>query len=131
MNRKTILGDPPPIRITERDLRNIGALVDDIFSRPAAGELEALWEEIERAELVKDPESAPPFVKIGTHVVFRDETGKVRSGTLVLPGEPWRRGQSISILAPVGVALLGLSVGQSISYMAPGGRTKTITVLKI
>lgn len=131
MNRKTILGDPPPIRITSRDLCRIDGLLGSAAGQVNSPILEFLQGELDRARLVEDSEVATPFVRIGSRVLFSDDAGKTYRLTLSLPGDPSDKSGSISILTPVGAALLGLSEGQSIAYETRDGRTKTITVLEV
>ncbi len=131
MNRKTILGDPPPIRITSRDLGRIDGLLGSAAGQVNSPILEFLQGELDRARLVEESEVATPFVRIGSRVLFSDDAGKTYRLTLSLPGDPSDESGSISILTPVGAALLGLSEGQSIAYETRDGRTKTITVLEV
>lgn len=128
MNRKMLLGDPPPIRITRHDLQRLDALLahlDD--ASPLASFLQR---EIDRAELADDP-TGTAFVHLGTRLSFTDEQGSRHTGTLVLPEQLQGCPDGISILTPVGSALLGLSEGQAIEYTTLDGRTKTITIQAI
>lgn len=97
---------------------------------PAVGEF--LLEEVERARIV-EPESVPAtVVTMGASVEFRDEhTGTQRSVTLVYPGEQDIELGRISILTPVGAALIGLSEGQSIEWRTPAGEERSLTVLRV
>ena len=62
---------------------------------------------------------------------FVDETSKAETQlTLVYPVAAGAPG-TVSVLAPVGSALLGLSVGQTISWPMPGGRTAELRVLEV
>jgi regulator of nucleoside diphosphate kinase len=130
MNRKMLLGDPPPIHITGQDLSQLDNLVSNL-SRKTTPTLTFLRDELDRARLVNEAEVALPFVRIGSHVAFKDEGGKTYNLTLALPGEMSDDSERISILTPVGAALLGLSEGQSIAYRTRDNRIKTITVLEV
>jgi regulator of nucleoside diphosphate kinase len=123
-----MLGDPPEIRLTARDLRRLDALLAGLSNTSRVSDF--LRRELDRALLVDDSE-AGAFVKLGSAVMFKDEAGKVYSGILAFPGQIPNRTDVISILTPVGIAILGLSEGQSISYETPDRRIKTLTVLKI
>jgi regulator of nucleoside diphosphate kinase len=128
MNRKMLLGDPPPIRITAQDLQRLDALLTHLSeSSPVASFLQR---EVDRAE-VTDGTDGTSFVRIGTRLSFSDEQGVRHTGTLVLPEQLKECQDGISILTPIGSALLGLSEGQAIEYTTLDGRTKTITVLSI
>ncbi len=127
MNRKTMLGDPPPIRITPQDLGRLDLLLSQL-SRPTAV-VEYLQREVDRAAVT---ESAPiPFVRLGTRVTFADDQNVQHTATLLPPGEASASADGISILTPVGAALLGLSEGQSITYGTLDGRTKSVRILSI
>jgi regulator of nucleoside diphosphate kinase len=51
--------------------------------------------------------------------------------TLVYPEAADVDAGKISILTPIGAALIGLSVGQTIEFQTPGGRWRSLTVLKV
>ena len=88
-----------------------------------------LLEEIERAEL-HEPETLPPeAVTIGSEVDFVDtKSGQVRTVELVFPADANIAAGRISILTPIGAALIGLSAGQSIDWEARDGRVHRLTV---
>ena len=68
---------------------------------------------------------------MGSEVEFRDETtGTVRKVTLVYPGEADIALGKISVLTPIGTALIGLGVGQSIMWETRTGDLKRLTVLQ-
>jgi regulator of nucleoside diphosphate kinase len=69
---------------------------------------------------------------MGSRVTYRDETtGRVREVTLVYPEEANINLRRISILAPVGVGLIGLSVGQTIEFQTPTREKRSLTVLDV
>jgi len=128
MNRKTMLGDPPAIHLTHDDIGRLEALLAG-WSKPCSA-LEFLRREVERAAIVADADAAS-LVKLGSRVAFEDEAGKLYTGTVGFPIDIAAYPDPISILAPVGAALLGLAEGQSISYETPDGRTKRLTVVRV
>ncbi|MCY1496523.1 Regulator of nucleoside diphosphate kinase [compost metagenome] len=70
-------------------------------------------------------------VTMNSRVHCRDDnSGKEYHLTLVYPEHAGTEG-TVSILAPVGSALLGLSVGQHIDWPAPGGKTLKLTLLAV
>ncbi|WP_188261341.1 GreA/GreB family elongation factor [Azospirillum tabaci] len=130
MNRKSMLGDPPPIRITPHDLGRLDVLLAHL-SQPA-GVIDFLQREVDRADVADPPDDGgTPFVRLGSRVTFADDRGTRHTATLITPDEAARRQDGISILTPVGAALLGLSEGQSIAYGTLDGRTKSVQVLRI
>ncbi|GIK87623.1 MAG: hypothetical protein BroJett026_31040 [Betaproteobacteria bacterium] len=65
-------------------------------------------------------------------VLFEDETtGKRREVTIVFPQDSNAAAKRVSVLAPVGTALLGLAVGQSILWPFPDGTSHCLRVLRI
>ena len=55
----------------------------------------------------------------------------VREVTLVYPQEADINLNRISVLAPVGAALIGLSRGQSIEFQTPGGKRRSLTIIDV
>jgi len=131
MNRKALLGDPPAIQVTNSDFGRLDMFLAKLSGKANTGALEFLRDELDRARLVDEAEITAPFVRIGSRVLFGDERGKTYRLTLLFPGEKSSAPSQLSIVTPVGVALLGLSEGQSISYETPDNRIKTVTVLKV
>jgi regulator of nucleoside diphosphate kinase len=117
--------------IARRDLGRLDTLLGAMVSR--FGRIGVfLLEEITRARIVRDHEVPSTLVTMGATVLFRDEdTGRECVVRLVCPHETTSCGRSVSVLTPIGAALLGLSEGQSIDYETLGGRVKTLTVLKV
>ena len=89
---------------------------------------ETLLLELERARIVEDGRIADGIVRMGSTVRFTSDLGEDRRVTLVFPGEADIAQGKISILTPIGVALIGLSSGQSIDWTARDGRTHRLTV---
>ena len=69
---------------------------------------------------------------MNSRVLFEDEsTGERRAVTIVFPQQADASLGSISVLAPIGTALLGLGVGQSIVWPFPDGATHCLRVFRI
>lgn len=121
----------PPIVLTRTDcekLTRIANAAAQTFPRTA----DFLAREVERAQVVEDVETLPDRVKMGSQVTFRDEaTGQERMVTLVYPPEADVSEGKISVLTPVGAALIGLSVGQAIEWQTPQSGTRSLTVLAV
>ncbi len=111
----------PEIQISSRDVDRLERLMESLPRDAFPGRAE-LEEELARAEIV-DPEEVPPtVVTMNSTVRFRvAATGETFTLTLVYPKDVDASGQTISILAPVGSALLGLSQGEEIEWPKPGG----------
>ena len=119
----------PPIIITRADLQRLEALLDGLEEYgPAA---QALEDELSRAQVVSHDQVPAGVVTMNSRVCCRDEgTGKEYHLVLVYPHEAGVEG-GVSILSPVGTALLGLSVGQHIDWPAPGGKLLKLTLLSV
>lgn len=119
----------PRIILSRFDQERLERLLDKVGPRP---DLDALREEIERAQVV-EPESVPGnVVTMNSIVRFVDEESGLESEVkLVFPGHADVESHRISVLAPVGSALLGLSVGDSIDWPLPNGRTRRMRVLAL
>lgn len=115
------------IIITTQDLERLRPLLD-LHDSPAA---EALDGELHRARIVA-PENVPAdVVTMNREVVYEDcETSTQRTVKLVYPKDADAEQGKVSVLAPIGSALLGLRVGQSITWRVPNG-TKRIRVVEV
>jgi regulator of nucleoside diphosphate kinase len=91
-----------------------------------------LAEEIGRAQVLAKGSRLKNLVRMGTEVEFRDETtGKVRKVILVYPEEADIARGKVSVLTPVGTALIGLQTGQSITWETPSGEVRQLTILAV
>lgn len=91
----------------------------------------ALQSEMERARVVPAESMPAHVVQMGSTVEFHSDTGQQRRVTLVFPGEADLAKGRISILTPIGAALIGLSPGQSITWTARDGRQHQLKVLSV
>lgn len=119
----------PAITITRLDLQRLERLLDSLEDfGPGA---EALEKELARAQVVGHDEVPSGVVTMNSRVHCREESsGKDYHLTLVYPQDAGGEGK-VSILAPVGSALLGLSVGQHIDWPVPGGKQLKLTLLAV
>ena len=120
----------PSITMSSLDWERLDRLVNlETYSRLPG--VEALEEEMNRANVVEPTEVPPEVVTMNFIVeVMEDKTGQTFQMTLVYPDAVTGH-ETVSIFAPVGSALLGLSVGQSIVWQIPGGRELNLRVLKV
>ena len=131
MHKIPASGLPPSIVVSQHDMDRLDAMLESPqWRRHAAAD--ALLAELARAE-VRDAADMPAGV-VGMH--SRVECVDERSGdrhelTLVFPQEADVDAGKVSILAPVGSALLGLSVGQSIDWTTPEGRSLRLRVTAV
>lgn len=120
---------PPRIVLSRFDQERLERLLDKVGPRP---DLDALREEIERAEIVEPADVPTDLVTMNSVVRFVDEeSGSESEVALVFPGHADADKNRISVLAPIGSALLGLSVGDSIDWPLPNARTRRLRVVAV
>lgn len=91
---------------------------------------ETLYGELERARIVEDQRLGGDVIRMGSTVQY-ETGGEARTVTLVYPTEADIALGKISVLTPVGIALLGLTVGQSIDWTDRGGHRHELTVVRV
>lgn len=115
------------ILITDYDRRRLAALVAERAERGLAERhyLEDLERELDRAAHV-DPADVPPdVITMNSTVRLRDlDTGDTETFTLVFPEDADVARQRISVLAPIGTAILGYRSGDVILWPVPQGRAR-------
>lgn len=118
----------PKIIISSDDYQRLHAMLENM---PDSAATDRLVNELERAEIMK-PENMPDnVVTMHSTVTFTVlSTQKTFTYTLVYPHEANPDGR-LSILAPVGSALIGLSVGQEIEWPLDGNRNTRVRIDQI
>jgi regulator of nucleoside diphosphate kinase len=112
------------IYITEIDKARLEELIEvaEEFGSGNRTDLEALADELARAEIVASREVQPDVVTMNSKVVLRDiDTLKEMTCTLVFPRDADIDKGAISVLAPVGTAILGYSKGDVVEWPVPSG----------
>ena len=121
----------PQLTVSSLDLHRLEQLLDSL-STEARTTHASLIEELERAQIVEPGEVPPTVVTMNSTVRFRTEPdGKEFERTLVYPGNVDGSLEKVSVLAPIGSAMLGLAVGDSIEWPAPRGGTMTVRIMEI
>lgn len=119
----------PPISLRTSDIERLQILAE-IASEKYPRTADFLAREIERAHIVPDSPLVPGLVVMGSEVSFHDDVSRQeRTVTLVYPEDADVAAGKISILTPIGSALIGLSVGQTIEFQTPAGGWRSLTVL--
>ncbi|WP_038054149.1 nucleoside diphosphate kinase regulator [Thioalkalivibrio sp. ALJ1] len=111
----------PKIVVSTTDMERLDKLLESLPADafPGKTDLEA---ELDRADVVDSHAIPGSVVTMNSRVRFRViESGDEFSMTLVYPRDVDESGGTLSILAPVGSALLGLSEGDEIGWPRPGG----------
>lgn len=119
--------DPREIYITEFDLARLKELlqVGISFKERDRDHLKSLQNELDRAHIV-DPAAIPhDVVTMNSRVSLKDmETGEENIYTLVFPSDADIEHRKISILAPIGTAILGCRSGDRVDWLVPAGQRK-------
>lgn len=117
----------PAITLSSLDMDRIEALLDKLPSNfPGRAALEA---ELDRADVLDPVDMPADVVTMNSTVRFTlQETGATQTLSLVYPKEADGSADKVSVFAPVGTALLGLRVGDSLQLPSPTGKTVTVRV---
>lgn len=121
----------PPVIMSSLDVERLERLLEtqDLAGNPAAV---ALQKEMDRAEILAPSDMPPDVVTMNSRLTCQiQEDGTERELTLVYPDQADLDAGRISILAPVGTALLGLRNGETIQWPGPDGKALTLLVTRI
>lgn len=130
------------IHITEPDMAKLRSLIADLSGGPRGGGgggsgddrdrpyLAVLTAELARAVVVGQDEIPPDVVTMNSRVRLRDGR-RTWIMTLVFPENADPEEGCISVLAPLGAAILGCRVGQSVRFRVPGGEERSCDILNI
>ena len=120
------------IYISKSDLQRLQSLVDQHSAGRDGQAAERLATELDRAIIVEPGHMPPDVVTIQSRVTFEDaRTRAIREVVLVYPAAADASAGRISVLAPIGAALLGLRIGDGIEWPLPDARTAKIRILAV
>jgi regulator of nucleoside diphosphate kinase len=113
------------IYITEFDMKRLKGLIkfaEERWDKRVVQYLKELDEELDRAEIVKPEEIPTDVITMNSTFCLRDlDNGEDVVYTLVFPAKADSTNGKISILAPVGTAVLGSRVGDTVEWEVPAG----------
>ena len=89
---------------------------------------EELLSEMDWAVVTEAAAMPADVVRMGSTVTIRAESGTLQRITLVYPGDANIAENKISVLTPMGTALIGATVGQAVCWSSRGGRELSVTV---
>lgn len=118
----------PAITVSTLDFKRIELVLDAL---PASRDdlKDKLFLELDRADLVEPVDVPPTLVTMNSRVRFTVlATGVTMVKTLVYPKDQAADTQNISILTPLGSALLGLSIGQEIEWKIDAHKTMRVRI---
>ncbi|MFW6253987.1 MAG: nucleoside diphosphate kinase regulator [Chitinivibrionales bacterium] len=116
------------IYISEFDLKRLNSLIDDYLSTGKnKQQLLELRNELNRAEVVAPKDMPSDVITMNSTVRLRDlDDDEILDYTLVFPSNADISKNRISILAPIGTALIGFRKGDTIEWNVPGGTAHLI-----
>jgi regulator of nucleoside diphosphate kinase len=132
---KTIHGDQMKDRIyiTQTDMERLQRILEGRVpaNQEERNNIARLEDELDRAEVLTSNVPPANVVTMHSEVRLKDlDTNQIKDYKLVFPGERVTGAECISVLAPIGTALLGYRTGSIISWPVPKG-IRRLQVLKI
>ncbi|MFP5441720.1 MAG: nucleoside diphosphate kinase regulator [Gammaproteobacteria bacterium] len=125
------MNNRPAITVSSLDLERLERLLE---SQPqhAGGQSELLAAELARANVLAPASMPADVVTMNSRVRFAVQpAGREYEMTLVYPRDADGSADKVSVLAPVGAAMLGLKVGDHMSWPAPGGATIDVRIVEV
>jgi regulator of nucleoside diphosphate kinase len=90
-----------------------------------------LYEEIKKAQILDGEDFPDDIVRLNSTVVIKDlKTKRDMKITIVLPQKADIKQRKVSVLAPIGTALIGFRKGQTVSWQVPAGK-KDFRILEV
>lgn len=130
MRKETRTTRKPKIVISSSDFDRLSRLANNSLNTMT--ELaEELLGELERAKVVSDNALPKNVVRMGAAVTYESDNGQERTVILVNPGEADIAQGKVSIMTPIGTALIGLAEGHSIGWIARDGQSHRLTVKSV
>jgi regulator of nucleoside diphosphate kinase len=120
----------PRILISKAEERRLTALATAASqSQPEVAA--TLLGELERADVVPDSSMPSDVIRMGSVIEFEVDDGRRLKVQLVLPKNADILAGKISVLTPVGAALIGLSPGQLMEWIGNDGKERVLRVLAV
>lgn len=117
--------------LSEKDFQIIHDLIKNQSAVQQTKEIRFLAEELKKAKVVKDNKIAGDIVQLNSTVQVEDQsTSKTMDFQIVLPSQANLKENKISILAPIGIALIGFKKDQSVEWQMPAGK-RTLKIVKV
>jgi regulator of nucleoside diphosphate kinase len=119
----------PPVYVRRSDLPELWRIAAK--ARQTAPEAELFLEEFDRLRIADDTDVSD-FVRLESSVVYKDlRTKRQRRIRLVRPGAENGEENDVSLLSPIGGALVGLAAGAIFRWAGPDGQLRAIKVLEV
>ena len=130
MSRQSGLPSLPEIIMGESEYEKLSELAEAAVRRSPEVATSLLLE-LERATVVEMQKLPPDVVRLGSKLTYRADDGQAQQVCLVLPAEADISAGKVSVLTPIGTALIGLSAGQSITWAGRDGQPHRLEVLAV
>jgi len=130
MNQSAVVHAKPPLLIGDVDHRHLVSLAVTLEKR-APEVSAALLAELDRARIVPQHKVPEGTVRMGSTVRFTTNGTAERRVAIVVPGKADIDAGRISVMTPIGAALIGLSTGQSIHWRSRDGREQELEILAV
>lgn len=115
--------------LSEKDFQIIHDLIKNQSAIQQTKEIRYLAQELKKAKVVKDNKIKGDIVQLNSKVQIEDQgNNKVMEFQIVLPKEANLKENKISILAPLGIALIGFKKDQMVEWQMPAGK-KTLKII--
>lgn len=122
------MGRKRTIQVTESDMNRLEKLLEMLEDDPKVRDKDHLMlldEELRRAKVVDSRNIPGDVITMNSRIRVRDlDTDKETVYQLVFPGEADVSQNKISILAPIGTALIGYRVGDTVQWKVPSGEKR-------
>ena len=114
-----------PVIITRTDFEILNSYVINLHGMQVneRENFSKLSGELKKAQIVEDDSMSADIVRLGSTVVIKDlVTRRDMTITIVLPLKADIKQKKVSVLAPIGTALIGFRKGQTVSWNVPSGK---------
>jgi regulator of nucleoside diphosphate kinase len=114
-----------PVIITRTDFEILNSYVKNLHGMQVNEKenFSKLSGELKKAQIVEDDSMSADIVRLGSTVVIKDlVTRRDMTVTIVLPSKADIKQKKVSVLAPIGTALIGFRKGQVVSWNVPSGK---------
>ena len=116
---------------SEKDFQTIHDLIKNQSAIQQTKEIRFLAEELKRAKVVKDNKIGADVVQLNSFVQVQDQgNNNIMDFHIVLPSQANLNEKKISILAPLGIALIGFKKGQVVEWQMPAGK-KSLKIVEV
>lgn len=114
-----------PVILTKTDYEILDSYVKNLHGMQVNEKenFSKLSGELKKAQIVEDDNLASDIIRLGSSVVIKDLlTNRDMTVTIVLPQHADIKQKKVSVLAPIGTALIGFKKGQTVSWNVPSGK---------